>query len=483
MNKTKEDNPLSQIINANSIAFFGASGRPETMGSIIFSSMVSGKYAGKLYPIHPREKEIRGLPVFSGPADLPEIPDLVIMVLPTGVVNQSLEDCGKAGIKRAIVISGGFREVGGEGVQLEEELKSIAQTYGIRVIGPNCLGVANLHTRLNSTPLAMNQKPGAIGLVSQSGSFITQMFDYLGNLGLAFSSAVSVGNEADLDMVDCMKYYATCPHSKVVALYIEGIKRGTEFIQAAKEISKIKPIVALYVGGSEAGRKAALSHTGSLSGPDQLYDSVFRQAGIIRANSVTELWDYCWALTTLPKPKGRNVVIQTHSGGPGASAADACSRNGLNLPTLSTETQEKLKPFLPHTASMANPVDLTFTRDQKNYFFDIPQVLLEDDGIDFLLIYLMMPASAMMNALTGSGLSEEESLKFIDSMYESAIDTFSKLKELSGKAIVGFTYRNMEETLIKGITTAGIPVFQDSARAANAIRAVVDYYETKQNRD
>ncbi|MCK7510258.1 MAG: hypothetical protein MZV70_43575 [Desulfobacterales bacterium] len=172
----------------------------------------------------------------------------------------------------------------------------------------------------------------------------------------------SVGNEASIDIVDCLEYLGACPHTKVITLYIEGITRGKKFIETARAITAHKPIVALYVGGSEAGRNAGRSHTGSLSGPNEIYDGVFKQCGIIRAQTLAELFDYALALGTLPRPRGNKVIIQTHSGGPGATAADACGRAGLTLPPLSSETVEKLKPLIPKTASTANPVDMTFSK-------------------------------------------------------------------------------------------------------------------------
>ena len=185
------------------------------------------------------------------------------------------------------------------------------------------------------------------------------MFDYLSRLSLGFSTAFSVGNEANLDIVDCMEYLEACPHTKVIALYIEGINRGRAFFETARSIIPHKPIVALYVGGSEAGKRAGLSHTGALAGPDLLYDGVFRQSGVIRARSVAELFDFSWLLGSLPTPKGNKVVIQTHSGGPGAAAADSCGSAGLELPALSKKTLEKLTAVVPHTGSRSWLIDMT----------------------------------------------------------------------------------------------------------------------------
>ncbi len=326
MIETIENSRLFRIANPRSIVFFGASNSIQAMGTNLLMSVQSLGYEGTVYPVHLKEKEVLGQKAYQSVMDLPEIPDLAVVVLPTKVVNHTLEECGKKGIKQAIVVSGGFREGGKEGIAREKELVRIAEKYEIRILGPNCIGVANPSFKLNTTFVPHEGPGGFIGLASQSGSFVTQMFNYLHRYSLGFSTAFSVGNEAVIDLVECMEYLGACPETKVIALYIEGIKRGRAFIETARSIVPHKPIVAFYVGGSEAGKKAGFSHTGSMAGPDRIYDGVFEQCGIIRGGSVTELFDFCWALGGLPRAKGNRVVIQTHSGGPGAAAADACGK-------------------------------------------------------------------------------------------------------------------------------------------------------------
>lgn len=366
------------MANARSMAFFGASNSIASMGTHLLMSVLAGGFEGAVYPVHRKEEKILELKAYRRVEDLPETPDLAVIVLPTAVVNQTLEACGKKGIRQAVVVSGGFKEVGGEGGRLEGELIKIAHAHGLRILGPNCLGVANPHRNINTTFIPDEGIPGFVGLASQSGSFVTQMFEYLSGFGLGFSTAFSVGNEAVLDIVDCMEYLSLCPHTKVIALYIEGIRRGRAFMAAARAIAPQKPIVAFYAGGSKAGKSAGFSHTGAMAGPDELYEGMFRQAGVIRARSVVELFDFCWALGSMPVPKGNRVVIQTHSGGPGAAAADACGRAGLRLSTLSNETLKKLAPFIPPTGSVGNPVDLTFAKDYSDFYSRIPKILLED---------------------------------------------------------------------------------------------------------
>jgi len=445
------------------------------MGTNLLASTLALGFEGHIYPVHPKEKQVQNLSAYRSVLDLPEVPDMAVLVLPTRIVPQMLEDCGKKGIKHAIVVSGGFREMGREGVELEKELLAIANKYGIRFLGPNCIGVANTHLKLNTTFLQHEGSAGYIGMASQSGSLVTQMFNYLSRYGLGFSTALSVGNEADIDIVDCMEYLGSCPNTKVIALYIEAIKRGRAFIEMARSIVPFKPIVALYVGGSNTGKQAGFSHTGAMAGPDLLYDGMFRQSGVIRAQSVTELFDFCWALGGLPRPKGPRVVIQTHSGGPGAAAADACGREGLDLPTLSPETRKRLKPIVPHTSSTGNPVDLTFTKDPLLYFSEIPKVLLADNNVDILLVYFLTPLQVVRRALEQRGVPEEQVMEQSSKLLDTQCESVAHLKETQEKILVGYTLRSPEDEFIQGLLSRGVTVFPDPNRAARALQALVQY--------
>jgi acyl-CoA synthetase (NDP forming) len=480
MIRSIEESPLYPIVNPRSIAFFGASNTFTRMGSMMLSSVQALGYEGKLYPIHQKEKEVRGLKAYAHIADLPEIPDLAIIVLPTEIVCTTLAECGRKGIKHAIVVSGGFREAGPEGVKLQKKLEAIADEYGIRFLGPNCLGVANPHHKLNPTTITLDGPPGFVGLASQSGSFVTQMFDYLDRHGMGFSAAISVGNEASIDIVDCLEYLGACPHTKVITLYIEGITRGRKFIETARAITPHKPIVALYVGGSDAGKHAGRSHTGSLSGPNEIYDGVFRQCGIVRAQSLAELFDYALALGTLPRPKGNRVVIQTHSGGPGATAADACGRAGLTLPALSEDTIEKLTTMIPKTASTANPVDVTFSRNFAENFLDIPDALLGDPNVDMLLCYFLYPGLFIARILKEMDVPAESIPAERDKMVAVHTENFFNLTRLHpDKPVVGFTYRSLQESMVRDLLNRGVPIYRDPERAARSLAAVLEYHKMR----
>ena len=475
MQKKIEQTILYRMMNPRHIAMFGASNRFAAMGTNLLSSIQALGFKGMIYPVHPKEKTVQGLTAWASVADLPEVPDLAVIVLPTRLVPETLEACGKKGITQAIVVSGGFKEVGGEGIALEKKICAIADKYGIRFVGPNCIGVVNPHHRFNATYFPYQQAPGFIGMASQSGSFVTQMFDYLANSGLGYAAGISVGNEANVDLVDCLEYLGACPHTRVISLYIETIRRGRAFIDMARSIVPYKPIVACYVGGSEGGKKATFSHTGALSGPDRLYDGVFRQSGVIRAGSIEEMFDFCICLGMCPLPAGNRVLIQTHSGGPGAVAADMCSREGLVLNPISDATREELKPYVPHTGSTGNPVDITYSKNSMDYYMPIPKVLVRDTASDAVLAYVLMPGHSIRRAMEGFGITgdaaREQSGTFID---EQTRQMAEMIKGFS-KPFIGFSYYTRENRFVKNLQDSGVPILSSPARAARALGALVRY--------
>ncbi|MBW2410544.1 MAG: CoA-binding protein [Deltaproteobacteria bacterium] len=475
-----KDSPLYKIVNPKSVAFFGASNRFTSMGSNQLNSLISLGFEGKIYPVHPKETEVQGLEAYQSVLDLPEIPDVAVMVLPTGVVPGVLEECGQKGIKGAVIVSGGFKEIDRDGARLEEKIVETANSFGMRFLGPNCIGVANPHHKYNTTFLPFVGRPGFIGMASQSGSFITQMFDYLAEFDLSFSSGISVGNEANIDIVEAMEYLAACPHTRVIALYIESIRRGRAFVRAARKIIPHKPIVALYVGGSEAGKRASFSHTGALAGPDKLYDGVFHQSGVIRADTITELFDFCWVLGTSRPPGGNRVVVQTHSGGPGATAADACSRAGLDLPTFSELTLKKLEAYVPHTGSANNPVDLTFTKNPLEYFDNIPRILLEEPAADMLMVYFMAPKENIKRAMTSMGVAEDQIPVLRDKLFNDQARAMAELRDKSAKPIVGFSFHSRTNPMLQKLQDYRIPALPSPERAARAMAALVEYAGIRQ---
>ena len=481
MIETIEQSPLYGIANPKSVVFFGASNNFTSMGSLLMAAFLGMDFDGPVYPVHPKEDTVQNVKAYKSVLDLPETPDLAVIVLPTHIVCDVMEMCGQKGIKHAAVVSGGFREVGKAGVELEKRLKGIAQKYGIRILGPNCLGVTNPHHNLNPMPLPYTGKPGFIGMASQSGSFVTQMFSYLFERGLGFSTAFSVGNETNTDIVDCLEYLGACPHTKVIALYIEGIRRGRAFIEAARAIVPHKPIVAIYIGGSEAGMRAGKSHTGAMAGPDELYDGVFKQCGVIRAQNIAELFDYCWILGTMPDPGGRRVVIQTDSGGPGATGADACGRAGLELPDLSPETVEKLKKYVPRTGSLNNPVDLTFHKDPGAFYSEIPTALIEEPNADMLMVYFLLPVEFVKVFLMHTGIADDDAQNKAEELVENLCEKIVGVFKAHNKPVIGYTWRGINEPSVEKLISMGLPVFPGPMRAAKALAALAAYSEIKKN--
>jgi acyl-CoA synthetase (NDP forming) len=340
------------------------------------------------------------------------------------------------------------------------------------MIGPNCLGVLNTHHKFSTNTLPYVGSPGYIGLVSQSGSFVTQMFGPLAQRDLGFSTAFSVGNEGDVDLVDCLEYLGDCPHTRVIALYIEGIRRGRAFVETARRVSAKKPIVAYYVGGSETGGRAGLSHTGAMAGPDRLYDGIFRQAGVIRAETIEEVFDFCQVLASMPVPRGNRVVVLTDSGGPGAAAADACGRSGLDLPPLDPGTKERMADVFPVTGSLNNPVDLTFHRVPTAYVDEIPKAILADENADMLLMYLLMPVEVVADLFRTMGMSDDESASAAAKMMAEQADAVSALSEF-GKPIMGYTLRSLTDEPIKAMMKKGVVVLPGTRRPARALSALL----------
>lgn len=471
-----KNNPLYKIMHPKNIAFWGASSNSMSMGSIQLASLLMLGFEGNVYPIHPRDKEIKGLKAYSRISDVPEKVDLAILVIPTAIVAQVLNDCGEAGVKRAIVVSAGFSEKEGkEGKELQKRIVEIADSYGIKFLGPNCIGVVNSYLKLNTTFNPYDAAPGFIGMASQSGSFITQMFGHLSKFGLGFSQALSLGNEAMIDLSDCLEYLAQCPKTKVIALYIEGIRRGRHFVEIAKKVSKIKPIVSYYIGGSEAGRRAGQSHTGAMAGPDRLYDGVFRQCGIIRAHSIEELFDFCYVLGTQPLPQGNRLAILTHSGGPGAAAADSAERAGLELAELSPATLQALAPLLPYTASVKNPVDLTFAKNLNDYMATLPRILLKDQQIDSLFLYCLMPQQRVMLGVLGTGQGLEQAQQIVSEYVKGQSAIAANLSLESGKPAVGGTFGDRSELFVRELQDRGMTVLPSPERGVAGLGALYRY--------
>ncbi len=474
------ENPMVKLMNPDSMAFVGASNNIMKMGTVLLASLLRGKYPGKIYPIHPREEIVLGLKAYRKAADLPQAADLAVLVIPTRAVPQVLGELGEKGIRKAVIISGGFREVGGEGRELEKEIIAVARQYGIRFLGPNCIGIINTRKKLNTTFFPYLHQPGGIGIASQSGTYVTQVISYLAKSQIGYSQAISVGNEADIDLVDCLEYLGEDPETRAIALYIEAIKRGRKFLEVARKVTRKKPVVALYVGGTAAGARSSLSHTGALSGPDALYEGALRQSGIIRVPTVEELYEWSWALATQPPAPGRNIVILSHSGGPTTSMADACERYGLRVPILREELQEKVRKLLAPTASVRNPIDLTFSMDLSVLADKIPRILLADPEVDGLLIHgiTLPPSLKGMGELTQS--KEEVPFQEMERIVASMLTELIEFPRIFGKPVLCSAFWGEKDHAVDFLQSRGIPCYPAPERAVKAMAALCRYGEIRE---
>jgi acetate---CoA ligase (ADP-forming) len=347
---------LAAIFNPKSVAVIGASTAPGKLGHDILANLKNGGFPGPLYPINPKAEEILGLKVYKSVADTPAPPDLAVVVIPARIVAATLEQCAAAGVKAAIVITGGFAEAGPEGERLQEELAQVVRRTGLRVVGPNCQGVNLPHQQMcASWPLITTR--GKIAFASQSGTVGAAFLDMAAAEQLGVSGFVSLGNRVDVDEAEVLSYFNQDPHTQVIALYLEGVKRASYFLDALREATK--PVVILKAGRTTQGSRAAESHTKSMAGVDAIYEALFRKYRVYRADNLEELFDYAKALAYLPKPLGRRLMITTSSGGAAILAIDEAEKCGLTVPELNPILKERLREFLPGHCAVGNPVDLT----------------------------------------------------------------------------------------------------------------------------
>ncbi|MEW6443826.1 MAG: CoA-binding protein [bacterium] len=478
------NHPLHRMLEADSVAFVGASNDPRTMGTIQLLNLLKGGYAGKIYPVHPREKTVLGLEAYASLRDIPDPVDLAVITVPARVVPEIIEDCGAKGIRSAVITSGGFGELGDEGKRIEREIAQAARRLGIRFIGPNCIGIINPHRHINVTMFPYFQGPGPMGLASQSGTYVTQVIPYLEEHGIGYSRAISVGNKADIGLTDCLDYLGQDPSTRAIALYIEGLKRPRPFVETAKKVSALKPIVALYVGGTEAGARSSASHTGAVGAPARLMSGLLRQGGILEAASVEELYQWAWALATQPLPRSNRVAILTHSGGPASSMADACNRQGLQVPAFSAGTREAIRPLIPATAAFGNPVDLTYSTQPKLLVETLPQILLEDPGIDGLIIHGIMVSSWLAGLRKAApDLLPDIPLEQMAAMIEPSMRKLASLPARYGKPIICSSFIGPSiEVATRILQAHQIPTFDTPEKAVSAMAALNRYRRIRESR-
>ncbi len=349
---------LEMFCDPQAVAVIGASRTPGKLGHSVLQNVIQHGFKGPIYPINPSIGELFGLTCYSSVLDVSAPIDLALILIPSPHVAGVLSECGKKGIKGAIIMSAGFREAGQEGRRREHELVGIARHYGMRLIGPNCLGIIDTIASLNASFAAGMPARGSIAFMSQSGALCTSMLDMALSEQVGFSRFVSLGNKADADEIAFIEAWRDDPHTRVITAYLEGIEEGEEFMRAATQVSRQKPIIAIKAGTTSAGSRAVSSHTGTLAGSEAVYEAAFRQSGVVRAGSIQDLFDFSVAFARQPLLLSDRVGIITNAGGPGIMAADACERSGLQLASLEPASADALREALPAEASVLNPVDL-----------------------------------------------------------------------------------------------------------------------------
>jgi len=357
---------LKSFFEPKSVAVIGASREPGKLGHEVFKNIIDAGFKGELYPINPKADEILGRKCYPSIKDVPSDVELVVVIVPARFVPQVIADCGLKAVRAVIVISSGFKETGEAGMELERQMLAEAHKAGIRIIGPNCQGVNSTTSGLcASWPLVTTK--GAISIVSQSGTVGAALECWAADEGVGVCKFVALGNKSDVDEIELLEYLADDSSTKVIALYIEGVRDGRKFMEVARDAVRKKPVVVLKGGRTVKGAEAVLSHTRSLAGVDKIFDAAFKQVGIIRAGGVEELYDICKGFARLPPPKGKNVVVITSSGGAGILATDASEEMDLNLVNLPDKARSTLKEKLPPECALRNPLDLTGSATSQMY--------------------------------------------------------------------------------------------------------------------
>ena len=380
-------NNLDSIMKPRAIAVIGASTRAHTIGSDIMKRLQEYGFTGDIYPVNPKGGVIEGLQAYTSILDVPGEVDLAIIVVNAKFVLSTIDQCHQKGIGGLCVISAGFKETGKEGAELEKALLEKVRGYGMRCVGPNCLGVVNTHPAIRMDGCFAESLPqrGGIGFVSQSGALGGGILNILKDLNLGFAQFISIGNQADVNAETAMEYWENEEDVKQILLYMESIQNPANFRELATRISKKKPILALKAGRSAAGASAASSHTGSLAGADKAANALLRQSGVIREYSLENLFATAKVFDNCPIPKGDRVAIITNSGGPGIMATDAVSEYGMKMAQLSEDTKEKLRSFLPAAASVKNPVDMIASAPIEHYKQTL-ETVLADDAVDMVVV-------------------------------------------------------------------------------------------------
>jgi acetyl coenzyme A synthetase (ADP forming)-like protein len=452
---------LSAFFKPKSVAVIGASEDPLKLGHAVLKNLVDCGYShvGQLFPINRKSKKILGFTAYPSVVDVPDPIDLAVIVIPYQFVPDALRTCGEKKIPAVIIISAGFRESGLEGVERERELVDIAKEYNIRIIGPNVLGIIDTYTPLNASFAADSPPKGPIGMASQSGALGTAILDWAQGGKLGMSKFVSLGNKADVNEIDLLKDWVKDDDTRVILMYIEELTNGQEFLKTAQEVVKIKPVLAIKSGVTLSGARAVSSHTGSLAGSEQAYHAAFQQAGVLRAESIEELFDMAIAFGYQPPLQGNRIAIVTNAGGPGILATDTLEKAGMSLARFDIKTIKIMEEYLPDAASAANPVDILGDAGADRFKYTLDAVAA-DVNVDGIMVLLAPQATT----------KPEDVAKVV----------ISKAAEIDKPILACFMGEKRMGAGIDLLVKNGVPNYPFPNRAALAFKALSDYEIIKQ---
>ncbi|HEY95913.1 MAG TPA: acetate--CoA ligase family protein [Dehalococcoidia bacterium] len=458
---------LEQMFNAQSIAIVGASETPGKAGERRTRSLLQGGFQGRIYPVNPKRENIFSLRSYPNLKDIQDNIDLVVVITPVDAILAAVSDSIDKKASGAVIITAGLGETGEVGKRTEREILELLKRDGVRVIGPNCSGIYNAPNNINLLGIPSVQR-GPFSIVAQSGNVIDSLCHYARLKNMGFSKIASAGNAIDVGFAEYLEFLGNDPDTKAILLYMEGLTDGGRFVQIAREVSKVKPIVAIKAGRSEAGKRAASTHTGSVAGDDLIVETAFNQAGIMRAYSIDEMFDMAKALVELPKPKGRQVVVLSEGGGDNAITVDNVAMQGLEVNVLSAETQNKLKPFILEGLVPSNPVDYG-GKAEENPHKIIPaccEVCLEDDNVDIAIISGFFGGFKEIIAPHIEDFEKETSQRLVD-----------LVKKYQKPILVNSGFANETIASLSILERGGIPVVASServARCANTITRAVE---------
>jgi acetyl coenzyme A synthetase (ADP forming)-like protein len=451
------DPSLTPFFAPKGVVIIGASSDPTKLGYGLSRNLIQSHYQGAIHFVNPKGGILLGRPVYAQIADVPDPVDLATVLIPAPYVPAALEECGQRGIPAAIIGAGGFREVNPEGAALEEECLRIAKKYGIRLLGPNCVGLLDTHLPIDTTFLPPpGPTPGDVAFVSHSGAICAAVIDWARGQGYGLSRLVSLGNQVDVCETDLLAPVAEDPYTHVLALYLEGVRDGRRFVEQARQVTRQKPIIALKVGRFEGGQRAVASHTGALAGQENAYNAAFRRAGVLRAMTSEGMFDRARALAWCPIPKGRRVAVITNAGGPGVTAADALEALGLKLAKLSGETRAALRGVLPPAASLNNPVDMLASAGPEQ-FAESLRIVLADPNVDSAMVIYPTPPMFTSGAVAKA---------VIPVVYNS-----------DKPVVVVVMGERLIQEAVEHLRAARIPEYRFPERAAAALSALVDRSE------